>query len=76
MRSLTIFTIAFLAFHTLLTNLFNFFLHVLGVSKSLPIGLPKAYYSGFKGCIKSIKIEGHELDFNSNSAKWSLKYCQ
>lgn len=33
-----------------------------GGSKNVPRGLPEAYYSGFSGCIKYVKINNRTLD--------------
>jgi len=50
-------------------------LTLTGGSKSLPVSLPTAYYSGFKGCIRSLKIDHHELDLTSILDNEKFKYC-
>lgn len=47
----------------------------LGGKRSLPSGLPLAYYQGFQGCVKSVKIFRKRLNLMQGETTAPIQLC-
>ncbi len=48
----------------------------VGGKRSLPAGLPKEYYGGFRGCVRRVRIFKRRLDLLRSGDGSSLKFCE